>query len=202
MSKSPRQRRREKNQEAILDAAFELISVKGIENFSLREVAKQADYSPAALYKYFDSKQAIIDAVRVRENLKLIDRLNTIDAALPQSQRLLDMCMIYILFSLERQAYLSLVNNMTSQRKSKDQSVPPNSPYTSFFQAVDEWASAEGIPLSDEYGLEEITYALWAQMHGMATLQLNQLKDFDADFDRTNRRSIEIFLSGLKGQIQ
>ena len=42
------------------------------------------------------------------------------------------------------------------------------------------------------------TYALWAQIHGMATLRLNQLKNFEADFDNVNRRTLEIFLNGLK----
>ena len=199
MTKSPRQRRKEKNRETILDAALELISIKGFENFSLREVAKEADYSPAALYKYFDSKQALAEAVQARENLRLIHQLNTVTPELSQTQRLLEMCMIYIQFNLENHAYLSLVNNMTSPRKTKAQSVSPDSPYAVFLQVVSEWANTENIPLSDDYGIEEITYALWAQAHGMATLQLNQLKDFEAEFTHTDRRTLEAFLNGLKG---
>jgi len=198
MPKTPRQRRREKNREAILDTTLELISVKGFENLSLREVAKDADYSPAALYKYFDSKQGIVEAVHVRENLKLIQQLNTVPVELTPAQRLLEMCMIYIQFNLENRAYLSLVNNITSPRRTKEQSVPLDSPYTLFLRAVSEWAHAEEITLSGDYGLEEITYALWAQIHGMATLRLNQLKNFEADFDNVNRRTLEIFLNGLK----
>ncbi len=198
MPKTPRQRRREKNREVILDTALELISEKGFENLSLREIAKDADYSPAALYKYFDSKQGIVEAVHVRENLKLIQQLNTVPVELPSVQRLLEMCMIYIQFNLENRAYLSLVNNMTSPRRTKEQSVPLDSPYTLFFRAVSEWTQTEEVALSGDYGLEEITYALWAQIHGMATLRLNQLKNFEADFNNVNRRTLEIFLNGLK----
>ena len=197
MTLTPRQRRKEKNRELILDSALKLISTRGFENFSLREVAKDADYSPAALYKYFDSKQGMVEAVHVRENRKLIKRLKTVSDNLAPKQRLLEMCMIYIQFSLENQAYLSLVNNMVSPRKTKEQSVPLDSPYGVFLQAVSEWVSAEEVAISDDYGLEEITYALWAQIHGMATLRLNQLKDFEADFDSVNRHTLEKYLHGL-----
>ena len=199
MTKTPRQRRKEKNREGILDTALELISSKGIENFSLREVAKRADYSPAALYKYFDSKQGIVEALLLRENLKLIEWLNTLSVELTPDQRLLEMCMIYIQFNLENIGYLSLVNNTISSRRTKEQLVSSDSPFAVFLQAVSEWLSTEEAALPDDYGLEEITYALWAQIHGMATLRLNQLKDFDADFDRVNRRTLEIFLRGLIG---
>lgn len=198
MSTTPRQRRKEKNREVILDTALELIAVKGFENLSLREVAKEADYSPAALYKYFDSKQGIVEAIHVRENQKLIERLNTVSIELTPTKRLLKMCMIYIQFNLENRAYLSLVNNLVSPRRNKEQAVSLDSPYVVFLGAVSEWASAEEVALSSDYGLEEITYALWAQIHGMATLRLNQLKDFEADFDNVNRLTLEIFLKGLK----
>ncbi len=197
MTQTPRQRRKEKNRGVILDTALELISSKGFENFSLREVAKNSDYSPAALYKYFDSKQEIIEAVHTRENRKLLEGLNTVSDDLTPTQRLLEMCMIYIQFNLENRAYLSLVNNMISSRKSKEQSVPLDSPYAVFLKAVSEWASVEEVALSDDYGLEEVTYALWAQIHGMATLRLNQLKDFEADFDTVNRYSVEMYMQGL-----
>lgn len=199
LGKTPRQRRKEKNREAILDTAFQSISEEGVENFSLREVASEADYSPAALYKYFDGKQGILEALLVRENLKLIERLNEISDEIDLFHQLIDMCMIYIQFNLENRAYLYLVNSMISPRRTKEQAIPKNSPYSVFLQTVSEWVSAEEIDLSTDYGLEEITYALWAQIHGMATLRLNQLKDFEADFDYANRRTIEIFLSGVKG---
>jgi len=199
MTNTPRQRRKQKIREAILDTALALISDKGFDNFSLRAVAKNADYSPAALYKYFGSKQELVEAVQVRENLKLIKRLNTVSGELTPNQRLLKMCLIYIQFNQENRVYLSLVNNMTSPRRTKEQFVPQSSPYAVFLRAVSEWASAEGVDLSGDYGLEEITYALWAQIHGMATLRLNQLKDFEADFDSVNLRTLEIYLSGLKG---
>ena len=61
---APRQRRHEKSQQAILDIAAKLIVEHGHEKLSLREVARQADYSPAGLYEYFKSKADVCSFVR------------------------------------------------------------------------------------------------------------------------------------------
>ena len=198
MTETPRERRRERNKNAILDVATELIQSKGIENISLREIAKHADYSPAGLYKYFDNKAAIIQAVQARENQKLIELLQTVSSELFPTQRLVELSLLYIQYSLDNSVYLVLINSLSSGRKTKEQPVPTTSPYVLFLNAVDAWGHHEGINFQPDYGLEEITYTLWSLIHGMATLRVNQLKDFEADFQSVNRRSIELFLSGLQ----
>ena len=102
MTYSPRERRRIKNRAAILDAASELIVSKGFENLSLRDIARQADYSPSGLYKYFDSKAAIIQALREHENEKLINLFKTVPVDMPARNRLIDICLLYISFCLEK----------------------------------------------------------------------------------------------------
>lgn len=198
MKETTRERRRERNKNAILDTATELIQSDGIENVSLREIAKHADYSPAGLYKYFDSKAAIIRAVQARENQKLIELLQTVSGELSPTQRLVELSLLYIQYSLGNSVYLVLINSLPSGRKTKEQAVPATSPYVLFLNAVDAWGQHEGIEFQPDYGLEEITYTLWALIHGMATLRLNQLKDFEADFQSVNRRSVELFLNGLR----
>jgi len=198
MAETTRERRRERNKNAILDTATELIQSNGIENISLREIAKHADYSPAGLYKYFDSKAAIIQAVQVRESQKLIELLQTVASELSPTMRLVELSLLYIQYALDNSVYLVLINSLSSGRKTKEQSVPTTSPYVLFLNAVDVWGQHEGIKFQQDYGLEEITYTLWSLIHGMATLRVSQLKDFDADFQSVNRRSIELFLNGLR----
>lgn len=198
MNQNPRQRRKAKNQANILDVATQLLITKGFDNVSLRDIAKHADYSPAGLYKLFDSKAAIIEAVLVRHNEMLIERLETIQSDLPHAQRLIQLCMEYIRFSLENPAFLILLNNLPSGRSSKQESIPAQSPYRVFYQAVKDWIKSENIKVDKKYNIEEITYALWAQIHGMATLRSSQLKGFKADFESTDQLTIEFFLYGLK----
>ena len=198
MKQNPRQRRKAKNQANILDVATNLIVTNGFDNISLRDIAKHADYSPAGLYKLFDSKAAIIKAVLVHHNELLLERLEAIQSTIPHQQRLVELCIEYIRFSLENQAFLILLNNIPSGRTSKQQDIPSNSPYKILYEAVKDWVMSENIKLSKKYDVEEIAYTLWAQIHGMATLQLNQLRDFEADFESANRLSIDIYLQGLK----
>lgn len=50
----------------ILDAAKRVFERGGLENASLRAIAREADYTPAALYFHFDSKEAVYAALLAR----------------------------------------------------------------------------------------------------------------------------------------
>jgi len=198
MTASPRQRRKIHNRNRILDAAALLIVTQGFENTSLREIAKKADYSPAAIYKYFSSKEELFQSLSSRENNKLLVSLDKVDNRLQPEQQLIEMCLLYIQFCLDNPYFLALINNLSSRRRTKDQPGPSQSPYLVFLDRVRRWVEHENLNLPDSYDTEDITYALWAQIHGMATLRLRQLKDFKADFDHTNRLTIIIYLSGIR----
>lgn len=58
----------------VLNAAKVVFAEKGIEGASIREIAKQAGYTPGAIYSYFDSKEAIYAAL-LDESL---ERLNLV----------------------------------------------------------------------------------------------------------------------------
>jgi len=198
MTDTPRQRRKRQNRNKILDAAANLIISQGYENTSLREIAKKADYSPAAIYKYFPSKEDLFLSLSSRENRKLLELLDTVDRSLPPKMIVIELCLLYIQFCLETPSFLTLINNLPSERKAKEQPVPPLSPYLVFLESVQIWSEKDKIRLPEDYDTEDITYALWSQIHGMATLRLSQLKDFEADFESTNRQTLEIYLSGVQ----
>ncbi len=62
----------------VLDAARAVFERLGIEGASIREIAKQAGYTPGAIYSYFDSKEAIYGALLAES----LERLNAaVDAA-------------------------------------------------------------------------------------------------------------------------
>ena len=84
---SPRRRRHSKSQQVILDAAAKLIVQHGNEKLSLREVACQADYSPAALYEYFRSKEEILIALDSQIGQQMILMLNTVPEDLNPKDR-------------------------------------------------------------------------------------------------------------------
>ena len=62
----------------MLDAARAVFDKLGIEGASIREIAKQAGYTPGAIYSYFENKEAIYGALLAES----LERLNAaVDAA-------------------------------------------------------------------------------------------------------------------------
>src|SRR3954464_6495000 len=61
--KERQERDREAVHRAILDAARELFTAEGYHNVSIRKIAERIEYSPAAIYSYFPSKDDIFFAL-------------------------------------------------------------------------------------------------------------------------------------------
>lgn len=59
-----KEREREQKRRLILDAAKELFIRQGFDNVSMRGIAAAAGYSPAAIYRYFSGKRAILSHLR------------------------------------------------------------------------------------------------------------------------------------------
>jgi AcrR family transcriptional regulator len=70
-----RAERRESTRAEILDAAWELARTQGLAGLSLRDVARKIGMRPPSLYWYFDSKNAIYDAMFAEGNRQLLARL-------------------------------------------------------------------------------------------------------------------------------
>src|SRR5690348_16529500 len=64
-------RDREAVRRAILDAARELFVAEGFHNVSIRKIAERIEYSPAAIYGYFPSKDDIFFAL-AEEGFRLL----------------------------------------------------------------------------------------------------------------------------------
>src|SRR4051794_10853344 len=61
--KERQERDREAVGRSILDAARELFTAEGYQNVSIRKIAERIEYSPAAIYSYFPSKDDIFFAL-------------------------------------------------------------------------------------------------------------------------------------------
>ena len=63
-TQSPAERRRRKVRDAIVSAAERMFAREGEAGLSIRKLAEEIDYSPGAIYKYFESKQDLVDALK------------------------------------------------------------------------------------------------------------------------------------------
>src|SRR5262250_505658 len=69
--KERQERDREAVRRAILDAARDLFVTEGYRNISIRKIAERIEYSPAAIYSYFPSKDDIFFAL-AEEGFRLL----------------------------------------------------------------------------------------------------------------------------------
>jgi AcrR family transcriptional regulator len=69
--KERQERDRDAVRRSILDAARELFVVEGFQNVSIRKIAERIEYSPAAIYGYFPSKDDIFFAL-AEEGFRLL----------------------------------------------------------------------------------------------------------------------------------
>ena len=80
---SPRvAKKRELRGEAIVDAAMELVATEGLDALTLARVANALGYVPAALYRYFSSKDALLAALQRRAIGEIDEALQAAEAAL------------------------------------------------------------------------------------------------------------------------
>ena len=70
--KERQERDREAVRRSILDAARELFVTEGYQHVSIRKIAERIEYSPAAIYSYFPSKDDIFFAL-AEEGFRLLD---------------------------------------------------------------------------------------------------------------------------------
>lgn len=62
-------------QEQILDTTLEIISEKGLAGVNTSEIAQRVGIVPSALYRHFESKEALIDALLDRTHLILFENV-------------------------------------------------------------------------------------------------------------------------------
>lgn len=96
---------------ALLDAALELATTRGVHNFTLRELARQAGVSHAAPYHHFADKNALISALAVEIFQTFTHALKNAweETAGPLNERLGAVGVAYVRFALDNPAAFRLM---------------------------------------------------------------------------------------------
>ncbi len=192
-----REERHEDTKQKILFAARRLILEHGFRKVSLRAIAQAAQFSPAGLYEYFDSKSAILQSLAGRVSNQLQTRLN--QAVLDNESGLGQLVAIgeaYIGFAIENpEDFLLLFGQTPSGRRSIDEDVNKNSPYELVTQSVIAAMQANALPCDAK--VEDIAYAIWSYAHGTTMLQLTHLKGFEADFGVADHAALTALVQGF-----
>jgi AcrR family transcriptional regulator len=107
------ERERVKVRQAILDAARDLFVKQGFEHVSIRKIAERIEYSPAAVYTYFPSKDEIFFAL-AEEGFRLLcgDFLaepQVLPAGVDPMEKVRFICRHFFNFSVEYPEHFALM---------------------------------------------------------------------------------------------
>lgn len=193
-----REKRQEKTRQAILAAARQIITEQGPQELSMRGIAEQIDYSPAGLYEYFDSKEAILQAVIGEGHQQLTQDLQSVNPGLPPVDYLREIGLAYIRFAIRNhETYLLMFTNTPPQATLQDL-LQEGSSYPILLQAIQRGLEAGVFRAREAFGLQEMAYAAWSLVHGIAMLRITYLRSLEIPFELVDPQALAAFVRGLQ----
>jgi AcrR family transcriptional regulator len=197
--KERQEREREAVARAILDAARDLFVSHGYHNVSIRKIAERIEYSPAAIYSYFPSKDDIFFALAA-EGFRLIASTATEPPASDDPvDEIRSMCWHYYVFSKTHPEYFALMFiDRTVPRITRD--------WQGFeFVAAMKQQLHERIQRAIDRGVfpagtspHTVFRILLTALHGAATLRICNRMEPGEDGDRLARATLDAALQGLR----
>lgn len=178
---SPAERRRQKVRGAILEAAERVFSVEGEAGLSIRRLAEEIDYSPSAIYKYFGSKEELVDQLKEAFFERLMANVDPAAfEALTFDQRVRRCFSAYIEVAIDRPHHYLAAFSAASSASAPD---PSAQDWRLFQQTSKGQAFGMVVSLVEEGqaarvfdpALDAVLAAksLWASMHGLALLLIH-----------------------------
>jgi len=168
--KQRRERERQATQQAILQAALEIASEEGWQAVTIRRVAEGIEYSPSAIYKYFEDKEAILHTLLLQgfgQMLAALEQVATHERN--PRERLLQIASAYWDFVWHHPTLYQLMFDLKGNIHEVEEA---KTAFLLVRAAIEEWNQAQEVRMADLDGAVDI---LWATMHGLVTLTMAQL---------------------------
>ncbi len=201
-----RQRRHVRTKQAILDAALEIVVQDGPAALSMRSLAERIDYSPAGLYEYFASKEEIIGAVCDEGQRRLFEAMAQVDASLPPVEHLYGIGKAYVHFALDYPDYFLLIFTAAPPTAMADAAGgeveallrQEGSAYGILLHAIQRGIDEGVFFTRPGFGLDEMAYAAWTLVHGIAMLRITALRPYPVDLEAMDDQALANFMRGLR----
>jgi AcrR family transcriptional regulator len=199
--KERHEREREAVARGILDAARELFVAEGYRHVSIRKIAEKIEYSPAAIYGYFSSKDDIFLALAEEGFRMLFDCQHESSSRDPIDELRAGFWRLYE-FSKDHPEYFELMF--------LDRSVPSISQDWQRFGFVREMkarmaAHIQSVVVAGYFpagtDADTVFRILMASIHGVAVMRLCNRLPSSEDADALARDTLEAAIAGLRAGI-
>ena len=150
---------------ACVSAAMELLEEGGETALSLRAVARRAGVSPAAPYRHYVDREALVSAVAALGYRELAERLLAAHPSPSTPEQLTSVAVAYVQFALERPALFRIMFGEPCDRDN-DERRAATAAVTLYLREI----VGRVFPQADT---EAMATATWALVHGLAFLHLD-----------------------------
>ena len=150
---------------ACLGAAMELLEEGGENALSLRAVARRAGVSPAAPYRHYADREALVSAVAARGYRELAERLAAAHPSPATTDDLTSVAVAYVQFALERPALFRIMFGEPCDRDNAERAAA-TAAVTLYVHGM----IGRVFPDADP---EAMGTGMWGLVHGLAFLHLD-----------------------------
>lgn len=184
--------------QAILAAARKIIVKSGLDSLSMRGLAKQVGCSPATIYKYFENKEDILEAIR-QEGWRLMNQVSMDGGGgqpdLPIEQRLEQLGKIFQAFPHRYpEHYLLMFGSIDAAPMTVEQVL--NDKGHQALTALMQHSMDTGEITADQYTARELALQIWFVSHGVAMLRLTIFRE-DENFPQLADQVMMAFAKSL-----
>jgi AcrR family transcriptional regulator len=157
----------------LLETAQILVGEVGVDGFSLRELARRANVSPAAPYHHFKDKAALIRAL-AKESQERLGAASqaALEGITHPALRLSALGVAYVVYAFEHPSEFRIMfRRELPSPLEMDQNSTPDPAFVLLRQTLIECRDAKCFPIGEsEHELYLATINTWALVHGLATL--------------------------------
>lgn len=197
-----KERQKAELRQRILDASLQILEREGFDALTMRKVAEAIEYSPAAIYLYFDSREQIAQALGRRAFLQLSDYLRHAEPLPDPAARLHGLAQAYVRFALENPASYRLVfmesESVTAavfdHAPQPDEADGGRASFALLQTCCEELARSSAGGARDA---QQLTVLLWTALHGIASLKITCSKFLTAPAEELVRGAVDQVLDSL-----
>jgi AcrR family transcriptional regulator len=180
----------------IRQAALRLFSEHGYRNVSLRAIARELNLSATALYRYFDSKEALLAAIRAEGFVELKNRLIEIQSRQESALAVARMAIkVYLDFALNSRDLFSLMYEFDQAELAEDPNVAINR--SAAFAEAERLSETLLRDTNQSGDPNELAHLFWIGAHGLAALAVSHQLDMGKQYDALVEPLIETLINGI-----
>lgn len=184
--------------EKILDISRDLLFDEGHRALSMRKIAREAGVSATSIYIYFDNKDHLLHTL-IEESVEELSRFIELRTeqkkdTIEKFKAIIDAYIAFALQYPEKYQILYLLQPNAMKRYPKEKFRKARRSYELLVKVIEE---------SDKQGLMQVekpviaAYTIWAQLHGIVSVVLNQRLDSRINKNQFLRESVEQVVQGF-----